>query len=303
MIFEHRAYWLPKDTQEPSRYEDAYDVDAARGVAAICDGVSTTLFSGRWSAILAKAVVASAPDVRSPETLETWLNLQRQAWSASFDENTLAWHQKPKLLEGAASTLLWIEVTEFPQQDGVARPLCLRSYAIGDCCLFHVRGGQVLQSFPISESARFEANPHVVRSVFRRTDMLTFEACETQCNPGDLLVLCTDAVAAWMMRQLEAGFPLEWDAFWDTTLDDWQQWLIELRQNNQIRYDDSTMVMLRLGGRQPERPRPAKKNTTDDLLEAAEEKVRGALKTLKGSLRKGLLGLSDSKWLKDRDDK
>ena len=24
-----------------------------------------------------------------------------------------------------------------------------------------------------------------------------FEAIETQCNPGDLLVLCTDAVAAW----------------------------------------------------------------------------------------------------------
>ena len=39
MIFEHRAFWLPKDVQEPKAYEDAFQVDGERGMAAVCDGV------------------------------------------------------------------------------------------------------------------------------------------------------------------------------------------------------------------------------------------------------------------------
>ena len=74
---------------------------------------------------------------------------------------------------------------------------------------------------------------------------------ETQCRPGDLLVLCTDAVAGWTMRQLEAGATLDWNAYWKMSLEQWQQWLIGLRQQNQIRYDDSTAVLLRLGGEVP----------------------------------------------------
>jgi hypothetical protein len=302
MFFQHRAYWLPKDTQDPSRYEDAFEVDPARGLAAICDGVSSTLFSGRWADILAKATVAQPPQVGSPEGLDAWLNHYREAWSATIDESSLAWHQKPKLLEGAASTLLWIELAAPGNHDEVARPFRLRSYAIGDCCLFHVRDGQVLQTFPILESARFDSNPQVIRSVVKRSDVVAFEAMESSCNPADLLVLCTDAIGAWLMRQLEAGFPLDWDAFWETTPEDWQQWLVELRQGNQIRFDDSTMVLLRVAGRKPERA-PARKAPEENLMDLAEDKLRGAFQSLKGSLRKGLRGLSESKWLKDRDEK
>lgn len=303
MFFEHRAYWLPKDVQDPSRYEDAFEVDAARGLAAICDGVSTTLFSGRWAVLLAKAAVEETPDTRDPERLEAWLTKHRAAWAASVDESALAWHQKPKLLEGAASTLLWVELASSGMQDGVARPLRLRCYAIGDCCLFHVRSGQVLQTFPVLDSASFENNPHVLRSVYKRTDAVALEALESACNPGDLLVLCTDALGAWTMRQLEAGFPLDWEAFWDTTLEDWQRWLLELRQGNQIRYDDSTMLLLRISGRRPEKTTPTRKASDENLLDVAEDKLRGALKSIKGSLRKGLKELAESKWLKERDRK
>ena len=55
MLFEHRAFWLPKDVQNAQAYEDAFDVDCVRGLAAVCDGVSSTIFAGRWAAILAKA--------------------------------------------------------------------------------------------------------------------------------------------------------------------------------------------------------------------------------------------------------
>jgi serine/threonine protein phosphatase PrpC len=302
MFFEHRAYWLPKDVQDPNAYEDAFYVDADRGMAAICDGVSSALFSGRWAGIMAKAVVDDTPDVNDPQAMETWLKTYRDAWSTSIDENSLAWHQKPKLLDGGATTLLWVKLAASGANDGVARPYQVRTYSIGDCCLFHVRGGQVLQTFPIQQSSRFEDQPQVIHSVYKRAEIVSFEAMETQCNPGDLLVLCTDAVAAWTMRQLESGGGVDWDSHWNTSVEDWQRWLIGLRENNQIRYDDSTMVLIRIGPGEPETTTPTPQEE-DNLLDAAEDKLKGALESVRGSLRKGLRGLAESKWLSDRDSK
>jgi hypothetical protein len=305
MFFEHRAFWLPKDVQEPNAYEDAFDADGNRGVAAICDGVSSSLFSGRWALILAKAVVAQPPDVRSPQALEAWLKRNREAWLSTFDESTLAWHQKPKLLDGAATTLLWVELSRTGAADGVARPFRLRCFAIGDCCLFHVRGNAVLETFPLQQSDKFDNNPQIIRSVAKRSDAMAFQALETQCNPGDLLMLCSDAVGAWTMRQVEAGVDVDWDYYWEMPPEVWQQWIIDLRQQNQIRIDDSTALLLRIAGghSRPPRAKARSQDDEDSLLDKAETKVRGALKSLKGKLRKGLRGLSESKWLTDEEQK
>jgi hypothetical protein len=206
------------------------------------------------------------------------------------------------LLEGAGTTLLWIELSSMTAADGVARPYRLRAYSIGDCCLFHIRGKVVLESFPIIESSRFESNPQVLRSVFKRTDTVAFETLETECHPGDLLLLCTDAVAAWTMRQWESGGAMDWEAYWAMPEPDWQQWLLGLRQQNQIRYDDSTAVLLRVGGQGGDAPiRRRREEDDENLMDKAENKLRDAFRSLKGNLRKGLRNLSDSKWL--REDK
>ena len=300
MFFEYRTFWLPKDVQQPHGYEDAFEIDAAGGKAAICDGVASSLFSGRWASILAKAAVFDTPTVTDPASLEEWLRQQRELWSASVDQGALAWHQKAKLLDGAASTLLWVEIAGQDAPDGTVRPRRLRCYSIGDCCLFHIRRGMLLQSFPIEDSSRFDDHPKVVRSVFKRSEVASFEAMETQCHPGDLLVLCTDAVACWTLRQVEAGVPVDWNAYWQLAPADWQQWMVQLRAEHQIRYDDSTAVLLRVAGSRPvSGGRPAR----DRLREQAESSVRGALHSLKGSVRRGLKGLADSKWLGEEEER
>ncbi len=301
MLFEHRAFWLAKDVQNPDAYEDAFGVDGARGMAAVCDGVASSIFSGRWAQILASTTVAQPPNTNDRDALDAWLKNARDAWSQSIDDTALAWHQKPKMLDGAAATLLWVQVVASVTPDGIPRPYRVWSFSIGDCCLFHVRANQVLQTFPIQESAQFEENPQAIRSVFKRSDTVAFEAIETECNPGDLLVLCTDAVAAWTMRQMEAGTSLDWESIWSMSSEQWQAWVLQLRQENQIRFDDSTIVLLRVGGSaSPRRPVAADE---ESLLETAETKIRGAFKTLKGSLRKGLRDISQSKWLDDGESK
>jgi serine/threonine protein phosphatase PrpC len=297
---EHRAFWLAKDVQNPDGYEDAFSVDGARGMAAVCDGVASSIFSSRWAQILASETVRQPPNVNDPDALEAWLKIAREAWSGSIDDTALAWHQKPKMLDGAASTLLWVQVVASASPDGIPRPYRVWSFSIGDCCLFHVRANQVLQTFPIQASAQFEERPQAIRSVFKRGDSVAFEAIETEANPGDLLALCTDAVAAWTMRQLELGAALDWEAYWNMSAEQWQEWMLQLRQENQIRFDDSTVVLLRLGdgGMPPARP-VAKQD--ESLLDTAETKIRGAFKTLKGSLRRGLREMSQSKWLEEED--
>jgi hypothetical protein len=300
MIFQHRAFWLPKDVRDPQAYEDAFQIDGQRGLAAVCDGVSSTIFSGRWASIVANAVVQAPPRVHDAADLEAWLKRNREAWSTAIGEQPLAWHQKAKLLEGAGTTLLWVQVCAPSAADRVARPFDIWSYAIGDCCLFHIRANQVLQSFPIQNSSRFEENPQVIRSVYKRSDVVSFEAMETQCHPGDMLALCTDAIAWYTMRQLEQGREVDWERFWHLSNEQWQRWVVQLRQQNQIRFDDSTMVLLRVGAKGPA-IRTAEEREQGRSMSATEERMRGAIKSLRGSLRKGLKELSESKWLKDSD--
>ena len=53
---------------------------------------------------------------------------------------------------------------------------------------------------------------------------------------------------AWTMRQLEAGGAIDWESLLaDVPSEQWQQWVVSLRQENQIRFDDSTVVLLRVG--------------------------------------------------------
>jgi hypothetical protein len=160
----------------------------------------------------------------------------------------------------------------------------------------------VLETFPIQESARFEDHPQVLRSVLKRSDPVAFEAMETQCHPGDLLVLASDAVACWTMRQIEAGVSVDWQAYWQLPLADWQQWTVELRQDHQIRYDDSTVVLLRIAG-ESARAESGVSKSMDGLIDQADTAVRGALSSLKSGLRRSLKGLAESKWLRDDQTK
>jgi hypothetical protein len=123
----------------------------------------------------------------------------------------------------------------------------LRGYAVGDSCLFLVREGKTLRAFPISNAVQLEASPMALGSVdLKHDDRVQFERIDEECRPGDLVVLCTDAVAEWAFREQEAGTPADWERFWDMPEDDWQREVAALRQQRRMRYDDTTMLLLRV---------------------------------------------------------
>jgi hypothetical protein len=258
MRIDSRLFTMAKDPEHPGTYQDASCIDAEHHMAAIADGVSSSLFSGPWAAILAEAVVADCPNPRDREEFAAWLQQQRDRWAASIDTSSLAWFQKAKLPQGAFSTLLYARVCEVEEtRAGAFGGYRLVAFALGDSCLFQIRGGELVRSFPLETSAQFEADPLVLGSVdLKRDHLLEFAFLDEMCYPGDELILCTDAVAEWAVRCYESGEPPVWSDFWQMSDDDWRSGVAWLRQERQMRIDDSTMLLVRLLG-EPAEPESA----------------------------------------------
>jgi hypothetical protein len=256
MLCSTRVFTLPKDPEHPAEFQDAYRIDPAAGVATVADGVASAIFSGQWAELLVAAAVDGVPDPDDRPAFARWLQARRKEWSEAIDVGGLAWFQKAKLPLGAFSTLLWLQlsacgagVSPAPAA-GTAAPQAyrLRGFAIGDTCLLHVRDGQMLRSFPVDKSPEFEADPLVLGSVdLKRDHLLRFAAIDEPCRRGDLLVLCTDAVAEWGLRQSESGNTPDWASCWDLTEAQWCEQIETLRQQGEMRYDDATLVLLRVG--------------------------------------------------------
>lgn len=279
MRFESRTFWLSKDSDEPNQYQDAFELDAELGRAAIADGVSSAIFSGPWAHLMTLAAVADPPPLEDTTAFQTWIGDKRAAWLNSIDTSKLTWYQRPKMADGAMTTLLWLELAPTETNDeGRATRYQLNAYAIGDSCLFHVRDGQVLYWFPLESSHDFGLNPSVVGSVDRQCDhLLEFKARSQECLPGDLLVLATDAIALWAVEQAEAGTPVDWPRYWELPDEEWHAEIFALRDAKQMRFDDSTLVLLRVI---EERPAPAPPPIEPELLD--EENVLDAETAIDG---------------------
>jgi hypothetical protein len=246
--FDTRLFTLAKDPEHPEGFQDACCVDSGRHLMAIADGVSSALFSGPWAAILAEAAVADSPNPHNATEFAEWLLRQRERWAASIDTANLAWHQKAKLPTGAFSTLLYVSICPADAaRAGSFGGYRLMAFALGDSCLFQIRGGELVRSFPLEKSEQFQVDPVVLGSLdLKRDHLLEFAFLDEMCYPGDDLVLCTDAVAEWAVRSYETGDPPVWNDFWLMTEDDWRSGVAWLRQERQMRIDDSTMLMLRV---------------------------------------------------------
>jgi hypothetical protein len=240
MRIESRVFWLPKDPGYADEYEDACAVDLERGRASIADGVSSAIFSGAWARTLTAAVVADPPDVASPEFWD-WLAERRREWSEAIDPSSLTFFQRGKLQQcgGAFATLLWLE---WRKAEGEIDWKCT---ALGDGGLLHVRDGQLLTAFPISAADELNADPLTLASVARSGDQhLEFRSAEGVAQPGDWLVLTTDALLGWALRCYEAGLPPDWTEMWDWSEETFAERVQSWRATRAIRTDDTTLMIL-----------------------------------------------------------
>lgn len=247
MPFESKIFWQPKDEGFAKEYEDAYAVDAMRGRAAIADGVSSAMFSGIWARLLVEALANGSPDPAQRDAFVEWLQPLRAEWERRIDRPNLKFFQKMKLQDcgGGCCTVLWLETLDESTDESGAALWRYRCHALGDSCLFHVRRGQIVAAFPMQTSAAFDLDPSSLSSFRHHQDRtLEFSSCESEYVAGDVLALTTDALAAWIFRQIEAGNEVPWDAWAGMSDDAFASWLRAIRKDLAIRFDDTTLILL-----------------------------------------------------------
>lgn len=253
------SFHVQKAGNAPEENEDAFAfADTARRLA-IADGASDSYDSGRWAHLLTAAFVASAPPA-SPGGVRAWLDEPARAWLAGLRYEALPWNQQAKARLGAHCTLLGVEIDLLPEHSATHGTPCgaWRALAVGDCCLFQVRAGDLIAAFPLASAAEFGSSPPLLTTnpAYRGAGVEQLVTAGGELRVGDTLLLATDALAQWFLRCHEQG-ERQWRDL--PAGRDVIAFIAEQRSQRRLRNDDVTMLVARIvAGRA--RPSPATGN-------------------------------------------
>ncbi len=254
-MFVFKGFSHPKDPQTGVN-EDSWRADDLQNVVVVSDGASSSIFSGLWSNILCQSVIESVPDPMDHFNFPKWLERVREKWINGIDLNNLSWYQKPKMASGAFATLVWATIDqsmEIPDDLDDDVPMDtdffrIYGYALGDACLLHFHSGRLVRSIPVVRSVDFDSTPPLVGSINLGVDLTaSFVPIDFVAPEGDWIVLATDAMAQWILSQCENGSVPDWREFWNQTPEQYDELVERIRQEQQIRVDDSTVLLCCIG--------------------------------------------------------
>jgi hypothetical protein len=269
------GFWLPKAGASAAECEDVFwfgpsefsecpgerDDDDRRSLRVIItDGASESMLAGRWAWHLTKVFATAPEDLGTSAGFVSAYERAVAGWAAELirykqeradRDSPIRWYEEPGLARGAYSTLL---AAEFRcAADGA--DAYWTAAAIGDSCLFQVRGEELRRAVPMRSSADFSNQPALLSSGGTDAAVLGRHLrIETgDLAPGDTCFLATDALSAWFLRMAETGEAK--DEPWrplreldDGRQDEFGQLIGKLRDDGAIRDDDTTLVRVGLAG-------------------------------------------------------
>lgn len=257
MILNTASFWLPKHGSSDEEYEDAYypriegEMEGVIFRFAMADGATTAMLSRQWADLLVESF--SSLDCDGQE-VESWLKKAHLTWdnwkdnylhTRELDNRPVKWYEEPGLRDGAFSTFLGVLFSGSDEEVGGV----WKAVAVGDTCLFHVRGSSLLSSFPLEKSAQFHSRQFLISSNPQRNNLLPnhLRYRKGEFQPGDCFFLMTDALACWFLSECESGAE-PWNrlkAFNSRSYQPlFEQWIKALRGKNRIRNDDVTLLRI-----------------------------------------------------------
>ena len=261
MRLEYSVFSAHKSDLAPETFEDSYfpieDFSSSMLVPAkfaVADGASEALLSGKFADI---AVHSFGVSDHSELDFQTLLKLIHGTWekwkleeylpSRQREGRPIKWYEEQGLADGAFCAFLGLI---FLSPVNLASGFW-KAVAIGDSCLFQVRDGKLLRSFPLRESSSFDSRPFLISSnpIKNENILARVRKIFGTWVRNDIIFLMTDALALWFIKQHEAG-NRPWEilslfgpktpksAFYDFVRD--------LRSSALIRNDDTTLMKLAL---------------------------------------------------------
>jgi len=227
---------MQKAGNAESDYEDAWSSRGGR--FAVADGATESSFAKTWAASLVARFVDSPP---SAKDLRDWLAPLQEEWQRDVNSKQLPWFALEKAQLGAFSTLLGLEIRP-------DRRWC--AIAAGDSCLFHVRRGILRVAFPLERAEQFGTTPTLLSSNPAKNREMANWVTERsgEFDPDDVFILATDALACWILREVERGVP-PWDALISLNGQPAFSTIVaDARASGAMRNDDVTLLAVRIDG-------------------------------------------------------
>jgi hypothetical protein len=225
-----RAFGCPKEGHSWEEIEDAFAADPGAGRFAVADGVAESAFAGTWAKLLTEIFV------RSRDQLSIWLPSAQQAWQVQCQRPHMPWYVEEKFVEGAHATFIGL---------CFRGPRTWHASAVGDCCLFHVREGGLRQAFPVRQSQDFGSCPPSLRSRSNGDEKGTkYLHLWGRWHQGDLILLATDALGEWFLRQFEERREPWNECRQIKTQQQFAGWVRQRREAKEIRNDDTTLMVI-----------------------------------------------------------
>jgi hypothetical protein len=181
-----------------------------------------------------------------------WLATVQQEWARAAaavpaSESIYSVYDDDRAQEGTYGTFLGLELGDL---GGDGTKSWWRALSIGDTVLFHVRGGALVGQSPKMAKVDFARGPALVHS---NPDRLQADCSAIVLDAGgplqngDVVLVATDAVAAWMTGRAEAGTPV-WELL--ATIDPraFHELVVKLRADGDMVNDDVTVLVARLAG-------------------------------------------------------
>ncbi len=229
-----RAGATPEENEDAITWQLAGDNDC---LMAVSDGAGETSFARMWAWLL----VDSAAELTQPGSGDKVLEALQGQWCRAVGSKVLPWYAEEKAMKGAFATFLACRISR--TEEGYD----YTATAIGDSCLFHLRQGLVLDSYPLSDPREFDYRPFLVGA--RGPFPFEKQGLGKQgfLQPGDELWLVTDALARALLEQPHT-LPVELAEIpFSNGSSAIEEMVQRLRAEKRIKNDDTSMVRLVTG--------------------------------------------------------
>ena len=188
-------FLAPKDGATFEECEDAVGVSVESGRFALADGATEAFDAGSWArALVAGWVGREAAALTAPE-FKAWVVEEGKRFEESWAGRELPWYAEAKARAGSFAAFVGLAFEE------TAGGLRWRALALGDACLVQRRGGEVVRALPLSSPDEFNAAPVLVPTREAALEGALARAVEAEgaARVGDVLLLLSDAAAAWFL--------------------------------------------------------------------------------------------------------
>lgn len=234
-----RQLLLPKLDHDASECEDAIAFDIHTARFAVTDGATEAFHAQQWARNLAEHWVRNE-ETLTLESFRKWVAAEGRELHDSWNGLTLSWYSEEKARTGSFAAFAGVELdlkTATPSWQAIA---------LGDTCLLHCRGVELLKSLPLSRSDSFNSAPVLVASncALHESTMQSVVVASGSFEDGDVLLLASDATASWCLQRFEKG---DFDPdFLSPNDDELRRFFDEERQAGKIRNDDLALVRIEI---------------------------------------------------------